>query len=67
MSKLGRWNGIFYFIPILVIACSRTAPFSGVADILNVAVFVLGWMLVLSTVLSILDRAMAPLHIHTKE
>jgi len=67
MNKLGRWNGIFYFVPILMIVCSRTAPFSGIADILGMIVFLLGWCLVLSTVLSILDRAMAPLHIREKE
>ena len=67
MSKLGRWNGILYFVPIVVIACSRTAPFSGVAGIIDMIVFVFGWLLVLSTVLSILDRAMAPLHIHQQE
>ena len=67
MSKLGRWNGILYFVPILMIACSRTAPFSDVADILGMVIFVIGWLLVLSTVLSILDRAMAPLHIHPKK
>ena len=67
MSKLGRWNGILYFVPIVVIACSRTAPFSGVAGIIDMIVFVFGWLLVLSTVLSILDRAMAPLHIPQQE
>lgn len=67
MSKLGRWNGILYFVPILIIACSRTEPLRGVADIVTMAVFVLGWLLVLSTVLSILDRAMAPLHLHQSE
>jgi len=67
MSKLGRWNGIFYFVPILLIASSRTVPFSGIADIVGMSVFLVGWLLVLSTVLSILDRAMAPLHIHEKK
>jgi len=66
MSKLGRWNGVLYFVPVVVIACSRTPPFSGVAGIMTGAVFVFGWLLVLSTVMSILDRAMAPLHKHHK-
>lgn len=64
MNRLGRWNGIFYFVPILVIAIARTAPFSSLAGVMTGAVFIFGWLLVLSTVLSILDRAMAPLHIH---
>ncbi len=64
MSRLGRWNGILYFVPILVVACSRTPPLSELAGIITGSVFIFGWLLVLSTVLSILDRAMAPLHIH---
>ena len=67
MSKLGRWNGVFYFVPIVLIVSSRTAPLSGVANLLSMIIFVLGWVLVMSTVLSILDRAMAPLHIHQKD
>ncbi|MBT8148222.1 MAG: CDP-alcohol phosphatidyltransferase family protein [Gammaproteobacteria bacterium] len=67
MNKLGRWNGILYFVPIVLIASSRTAPFSSITGIMNMVIFVLGWLLVLSTVLSILDRAMAPLHIHQKD
>ena len=66
MNRLGRWNGIFYFVPIVLITCSRTAPFSGIAGIVSMIVFVLAWLLVLTTVLSILDRAMAPLHIRPK-
>ncbi|MCA9016142.1 MAG: CDP-alcohol phosphatidyltransferase family protein [Pseudomonadales bacterium] len=64
MSRLGRWNGILYFAPILAIACSRTPVLSEVSGYISGGVFVFGWILVLSTVLSILDRAMAPLHSH---
>ncbi len=61
MSVLGRWNGILYFVPVVLIACSRTGPFSAFTEFMTVAVFVIGWLLVLSTALSMLDRAMAPL------
>jgi len=63
MSRLGRWNGVFYFIPLTLIAVGRLSPFGAFAGLIEAAIFVIGWILVLSTVLSILDRAMAPLHI----
>ncbi len=67
MNRLGRWNGILYFVPILILACSGLPVFTEMASILTAAVFVFAWLLVLSTVLSILDRAMAPLNIHAHD
>jgi phosphatidylglycerophosphate synthase len=59
MSVLGRWNGIFYFAPLLLIASANALPFeSGIA---LPVLAVLGWLLVLSTLVSIADRALAPI------
>jgi len=70
MSFLGRWNGMFYFVPLVLIAVSRLAAsppaasrldwVTGVAGILSTLVELLSYLLVLSTVASILDRAIAP-------
>ena len=60
MSFLGRWNGIFYFVPLVVIAASRVDFMGGIAGLLSTLVVVLSYLLVLSTVASIIDRAMAP-------
>ena len=38
MSSLGRWNGILYFVPLLLIVLSRTAPFTAVENIITMAV-----------------------------
>lgn len=56
MSLLGRWNGIFYFAPLLLIAADQASSLP-VASLLPT----LAWLLVVSTVLSITDRALAPL------
>lgn len=64
MSSLGRLNGILYFVPLLMIACARQPLPQPLPDWLPRIVFLFGWLLVLSTVLSILDRAMAPLRAH---
>jgi len=59
-SFLGRWNGILYFVPIVLVAAARL-PFPAVfASLLRVAAGVLGYLLVASTVLSIIDRATTP-------
>jgi hypothetical protein len=58
MSKLGRWNGVFYFVPSLVCALAMLLPDS-LAGITRTAAYWIAWALVLSTLLSILDRALA--------
>ena len=65
MSFLGRWNGMFYFVPLVLIAVSRLAvsrldQAAGVAGILSTLIELLSYLLVLSTVASIVDRAIAP-------
>lgn len=61
MSTLGRWNGILYFVAVVVVALSGFdfATRSGAAWPTLVAW--LSYALLASTGASILDRAMAPL------
>jgi len=61
MSAIGRWNGILYFVPLVVGAAARLPLFDGLAAFLTGTVNVLGYALAASTVLSIIDRALAPL------
>jgi phosphatidylglycerophosphate synthase len=55
-SALGRWNGIAYFVPLGTVvvrdALALAWPGRGL-------VLALGWLLVASTLLSMLDRALA--------
>ena len=63
MSYLGRWNGIFYFVPLLLIALSRIEINVVIDDFLPGLITLLVFLLMLSTAVSILDRAIAPLRI----
>jgi phosphatidylglycerophosphate synthase len=59
-SRLGRWNGILYFVPLVVIAVARlNVPGLG-ASVLLATTSALGYALVASTVASMLDRATTP-------
>ena len=60
MSALGRWNGMFYFVPLVLIAVSRLDFMSGLGQILATSIKSLTYLLVLSTIVSIIDRAVAP-------
>ncbi len=53
-SFLGRWNGVFYFVPLGIIV---TREALGLAWPSDGFVLALGWVLVVTTLLSILDRA----------
>ena len=64
MSSLGRWNGIFYFVPLVLIAVSRLDFMAGVAQVFSTLVVALSYLLLLSTVASIIDRAFAPRRAH---
>jgi len=66
MSFLGRWNGVFYFVPLCLIATSRLSLFDNYSSVVELLVVILAWALVCSTVLSITDRAIAPLRTHQK-
>jgi phosphatidylglycerophosphate synthase len=56
-SFLGRWNGIFYFVPLVLIAASRLPFPAGLTSLLRLTAAVLGYLLVASTAASIIDRA----------
>jgi phosphatidylglycerophosphate synthase len=59
MSRLGRWNGILYFVPLVIVALSRFPVPSGVERSLLWLAAAVGWALVASTLVSIVDRALA--------
>src|SRR5437763_3874129 len=59
-SFLGRWNGILYFVPIVLVAASRLPFPAGFASLLRLAAGALAYLLVASTVVSMLDRATTP-------
>ena len=61
MSVLGRWNGIAYFVPLVLVSASRLGSLEGLAGVLDASILVVSYGLVLSTVASIIDRAVAPL------
>ena len=54
-SALGRWNGVLYFVPLVLIAAARLHLPGGA--FLLWAAEVLGYVLVASTVVSVIDRA----------
>jgi phosphatidylglycerophosphate synthase len=56
-SFLGRWNGILYFVPIVLIAAARLPFPAGFAALLRVAASLLGYVLAASTITSMIDRA----------
>jgi phosphatidylglycerophosphate synthase len=56
-SFLGRWNGILYFVPVVLVAAARLPFPGGFAALLRIAASLLGYVLAASTVLSIVDRA----------
>jgi phosphatidylglycerophosphate synthase len=59
-SFLGRWNGILYFVPIVLVAASRLPVPAGFASLLRPTAGALAYLLVASTVVSMLDRATTP-------
>ncbi len=59
MSRLGRWNGILYFAPLVIVALARLPVPSGIERTLLGLAAIVAWALVLTTVASIVDRALA--------
>jgi len=57
MSTLGRWNGIFYFVPLCGDVISRGV--FGAGGVLERPVLWVCWALAASTLLSIADRLLA--------
>ncbi|MGE4054105.1 MAG: CDP-alcohol phosphatidyltransferase family protein [Vicinamibacterales bacterium] len=58
-SVLGRWNGILYFLPLVLIAVARLRLPVDATSFLLSAAGALGYGLVASTVASVIDRATA--------
>jgi phosphatidylglycerophosphate synthase len=56
-SFLGRWNGVFYFVPLGFIAGARLPFFARIAPLALLVAETLGYLLVVSTALSVIDRA----------
>jgi len=61
MSFLGRWNGIFYFIPLITVAFSRLGLGQGFTDVMEQITAIIAWLLLASTIASIIDRSLAPM------
>ena len=61
MNFLGRWNGIFYFVPTVLVASSRLPVFEQTQAIFNLIIVYFNYALAVSTLASIVDRAIAPL------
>lgn len=61
MSFLGRWNGVFYFLPLLLVALSRLQIMTTFGELLLALGSAAGYALILSTLISIADRSIAPL------
>ncbi len=59
LRLLGRWNGILYFVPIVLIAVSRLAFVAPGEQVLLQLITIFGYGLILSTLASIVDRAFA--------
>lgn len=59
MSSLGRWNGVFYFAPLVMMAIAAL-HLPGLSELARVLVRPCAVLLALSTVASIVDRALAP-------
>ena len=59
MSTIGRWNGILYFVPLAVLSGSRLPLFSAFEPFLLGTVTVTAYGLIVSTVVSVADRALA--------
>ena len=59
MSTMGRWNGIGYFVPLVVLAAARLDVVPALTPLLTMVAGAIAYVLVASTVMSIVDRATA--------
>ncbi len=59
MSTVGRWNGIGYFVPLVLLAAARIEVVAGQTAALALLARATGYVLVASTIVSIVDRATA--------
>jgi len=57
MSRLGRVNGVLYFVPLVVEVAARLPGLDpALAGLLTACVSPIAWLLVASTIVSMLDR-----------
>ncbi len=61
MSFLGRWNGILYFVPLVLLALLATKSLEALHAALGLLTQWCAYALIASTLASIVDRAVAPL------
>jgi len=59
-SRLGRWNGVLYFVPLVLIAAARLPFPAAFASFMPLAAGLLSYLLAASTVVSMIDRATTP-------
>ena len=59
MSTIGRWNGIGYFVPLVVLAAARLDVVPPLTPLLTSVARLVAYVLVASTLVSIVDRATA--------
>ena len=59
MSTIGRWNGIGYFVPLVVLGAARMEVLPGLSPLLTVVARVVAYLLAATTLVSIVDRATA--------
>ena len=59
MSTIGRWNGIGYYVPLVVIAAARLEVVPSLTATLLLVARLTAYALIASTVVSIVDRATA--------
>ena len=59
MSTIGRWNGIAYFVPLVVLAAARLDVVPPLTPLLTSVARLVANVLVASTLVSIVDRATA--------
>ena len=62
MSGIGRWNGVLYFVPLVVLAAARLEVVADLSSVLTRTALAASYTLVVSTIVSIIDRATAAYH-----
>ena len=60
MSAIGRWNGVLYFVPLVILASANLMFFVPFEPFLRTCAALLAYGLIGSTLVSIADRALAP-------
>ena len=62
MSGIGRWNGVLYFVPLVLLAAARLEVVADLSSLLTLTALAASYALVVSTIVSIIDRATAAYH-----